>query len=109
MMRWTYDANVGAMYVRISDLPVDHQVEVAQGVVYDVTANDELVGIEVLSTESITAAVAAAPRFGLDETASSQLASLLMSGVLNVRVTGQGTMSAASRTGADERRVLLDA
>ncbi|MBW8780370.1 MAG: DUF2283 domain-containing protein [Acidobacteria bacterium] len=48
-MRWTYDTQADAFYAYVRTAPIDRQVETPGGLIVDVDANGEVVGIEVLS------------------------------------------------------------
>ena len=47
-MRVTYDKEVDAVYLRMSDLGPDGVIEVAEGINIDVTSDGRIVGIELL-------------------------------------------------------------
>lgn len=49
MVRWTYDANAGALYIYLADGTPDHQVELPDGCVVDIASDGSTVGIEMLS------------------------------------------------------------
>jgi uncharacterized protein YuzE len=44
-----YDKDVDAAYLQLSDRQPDGVIEMAEGVNLDVTADDEIVGIEILN------------------------------------------------------------
>ncbi len=48
-MKISYDREVDAAYIRLSDLQPSGVVEVAEGINIDVTDKDEIVGIEILN------------------------------------------------------------
>ena len=48
-MRWTFDADAGALYAYLGHGHSARQVEIADGVVVDLDANGAVVGVEFLS------------------------------------------------------------
>lgn len=48
-MRWELDFNSGSLYVGLTERPIDHQEETADGVVVDLDADGRVVGLEVLA------------------------------------------------------------
>jgi uncharacterized protein YuzE len=51
-MKVSYDKEVDAAYIRLSDLQPTGVIEVAEGINIDVTDQDEIVGIEILNAAS---------------------------------------------------------
>lgn len=51
-MRLTYDPEADASYLRISDAAIDETREVAPGVMVDLAADGQLVGIEILNAST---------------------------------------------------------
>jgi uncharacterized protein YuzE len=64
-MRWTYDASVGALYIDVRPGEIESQVEMADGVIVDITSTVSIVGLEVLDPERPWNLDAVAERFGL--------------------------------------------
>jgi uncharacterized protein YuzE len=50
-MRLKYDLNVGALYIRLSDLPVSRTREVDDNTFVDLDENSGVIGIEVISVK----------------------------------------------------------
>jgi uncharacterized protein YuzE len=48
-MRSQLDVTADALYVHVTDVPIDHTEELEDGTIVDVGSGGELVGIEVLS------------------------------------------------------------
>ena len=48
-MKISYDQEVDAAYIRLSDAQPTGVIEIAEGLNVDVTENDEIVGIEILN------------------------------------------------------------
>lgn len=51
-MRWTFDIAVGALYFELSDQPVVSQRVLGDGLIIDVSADDSIVGVEVLGEDA---------------------------------------------------------
>lgn len=47
-MNYSYDADADALYIRVREVLIDHQVEMSDGVVLDVASDGRLVGIDVM-------------------------------------------------------------
>jgi uncharacterized protein YuzE len=100
-MKWTYDPGVGAMYVRLRDGAAALQEEVGS-VVCDLDQNGELLGVEVLGNEGVLEALGALDRrFDFDEDTRQQVADLLLSPILLVRVGG-GQPTLVPQTAGDQ-------
>lgn len=52
VMKCTYDGDADALYVKIEALPIDHQVEMPDGVIVDVSSDGRIVGIDVMNPAS---------------------------------------------------------
>ncbi len=48
MLRWEFDAETGALYVRRSDAPIFESEQIKPGIVLDYDEAGNVVGIEVL-------------------------------------------------------------
>lgn len=48
-MRWEFDLDSGALYVRLTERPIDRQEETPDGVVIDLDSDDRVIGLEVLA------------------------------------------------------------
>jgi uncharacterized protein YuzE len=75
-MRWTYDLNAGALYVSIAEGNIEHQVEMPDGVVVDVDAQERVIGIEVLAPWRGWAVSALVDRFDLSSEDARALGAL---------------------------------
>ena len=51
-MRLTYDPEADASYLKVSDARIDRTTEIAPDVFIDLTAEGELVGIEILRSST---------------------------------------------------------
>jgi len=51
-MRLTYDPEADASYLKVSDAAIDQTTEIAPDVFVDLTAEADLVGIEILRSSS---------------------------------------------------------
>ena len=49
MLRWTHNADTGALYVRRSDAPIVESEQIEPGIVLDYDEAGNVVGVEVLS------------------------------------------------------------
>ncbi len=47
-MRYVYDSDSDALYITVRQGPVDHTVELTDGVVLDVDQHGEVVGVDVM-------------------------------------------------------------
>ncbi|MEK7560398.1 MAG: DUF2283 domain-containing protein [Patescibacteria group bacterium] len=47
-MRFHYDKNVDAFYIRLNDAPYEESVEMGDGVIFDYDPKGKIVGIEIL-------------------------------------------------------------
>jgi uncharacterized protein YuzE len=47
-----YDREVDALYIDLSDLPVDNTVEIAPGIMVDLDADGNVIGVEILDYEA---------------------------------------------------------
>lgn len=47
-MKVTYDPDVDAMYIMLTDAPSARQTQVEPGVIHDFDRQDQLIGVEVL-------------------------------------------------------------
>lgn len=52
-VRWTYDAIVDALYVRLADLPIARTVVVSGSLNVDMTEDQQVVGVEVLGVSQL--------------------------------------------------------
>jgi uncharacterized protein YuzE len=96
-MRWTFDANCRALYVHVRDLDIDRQVELPDGTVADVSADGQLVGLEVLDPRPASVDLAdLVQRFSLDAHETGTLASILYSPVVAIGAHGHGRPEASS-------------
>jgi Protein of unknown function (DUF2283) len=66
-MRYTFNADHELLYVYLHELPIDHQTQLADRSIADLTANGELVGLEVLNLTDWQPDLTAT-QFGLDDT-----------------------------------------
>jgi uncharacterized protein YuzE len=64
-MRWTFDSEADAMYFYLRDVTPARQVEVDPGVIIDLSASDEVVGVEILGPCHVEAIQALEQRFGV--------------------------------------------
>ena len=48
-MRWTFDVDAGALYAYLGEGPSARQLEISDGVVVDLDANDAVLGVEFLT------------------------------------------------------------
>jgi uncharacterized protein YuzE len=92
-MRWTYDANVGALYVFLRDGEVARQVETADGLIVDATADGAVVGVEILSADSTWDLDALSHQFELTADETSFLHFVACSDLVHMRVEGHRTGS----------------
>ncbi len=78
-MRWTYDANVDAIYVYLSDARPVRQEEMPGGMVVDLDAEGHAVGIEVIGRGAEPLMHDELERLDLPQEASDLLLALLTS------------------------------
>ena len=65
-MRSERDVAADALYVHVTDVPVDHTEELPDGTLVDVDARGELVGVEILAVSSGWDVGALAERFTME-------------------------------------------
>jgi uncharacterized protein YuzE len=64
---YEYDTAAQALYLRLSDAYADSQVEMADGVVVDVSADGQIVGIDVMNPTAGWDVAAIVARWGLQD------------------------------------------
>jgi uncharacterized protein YuzE len=72
-MRYEYDLEADAMYVYMSDAPIDHTEQLEDGTIVDVAADGTLVGIEVISVQAGWSPDVVTKRFTLSDYDKSML------------------------------------
>jgi uncharacterized protein YuzE len=79
-MKWTFDTNARALYVRfVDDAAVDAQEEVGDAIVADLAADGSVVGAEMIGRPPVSSIVALIKRAALSVEDSKFLAKLALS------------------------------
>ncbi len=93
-MRSEHDVTADAIYVHVIEAPIDHTEELEDGTIVDVSADGELVGVEILSASKGWSPDLVASKFhlsGFDRDALRAIAApprVGMSGILGVESRG---------------------
>ncbi|HVV38344.1 MAG TPA: DUF2283 domain-containing protein [Acidimicrobiales bacterium] len=75
-MKYVYDSDSDALYVTLRNGAIDHTVELTDGVVLDVSADDEVIGVDVMVPSQGWDADIVADRARLDHGARASLRTL---------------------------------
>ena len=96
-MRWTYDATAGALYVYLRTGQPVQQVEMPDGVIVDLNASAQVVGIEVLSAGAGWDWLTIAEQFGLTEAEIGFIHQLATSPLVHMRTSQDEPASSLTR------------
>lgn len=84
-MNYTYDPEADALYIQVQPVDVDHQSELADGVIVDVASDGSLVGIDVMAPSTGWDPEGAITRFELADADAALVRTLASVGWFPVR------------------------